>query len=94
MLFDSRFTHSFLSHRLTKHISVEPRKLKSPLVISTPLGQSWVADLFYPTCRVMVEGHCLPTNLILLDMTDFDVNLGMDWSSNHHITLVCREKVV
>ena len=34
-------------------------------------------------CEVVVEGIVLKANLIPLEMTDFDVILGMDWLSNH-----------
>ena len=34
-------------------------------------------------CEVMVEGVLLKANLIPLEMTDFDLILGMDWLSNH-----------
>ena len=33
-------------------------------------------------CEVVVEGMVLKTNLIPLEMSDFDVILGMDWLSN------------
>ena len=39
-------------------------------------------------CRELVEG------LVLLDVIDFDVILGMDWLARHYATLDCREKVV
>ena len=31
---------------------------------------------------------------MVLDLTDFDVILGMDWLSTHGATLDCRDKVV
>ena len=73
---------------------MKPKKLESLFIISTHLGQSWVVDLFYPTYGVMLEGHHLLANLILLNMANFEEILGIDWLSNHHATLVCREKVV
>ena len=76
VLFDSGSTHSFVSPQLTSRLGMEPRKMETPLVVSTPLRRSWVTDVYYPACGVMIEGHQLPTNLILQEMVDFDAILG------------------
>ena len=34
-------------------------------------------------CEILAEGVVLKVNLILLEMFDFDVILGMDWLSDH-----------
>ena len=36
----------------------------------------------------------MPVNLVLLDVMDFDVILGMDWLSQHFATVDCRRKEV
>ncbi|CAJ2662068.1 unnamed protein product [Trifolium pratense] len=36
----------------------------------------------------------LPVDLVVIDMIDFDVILGMDWLSSHHATLDCYNKIV
>ena len=38
-------------------------------------------------CRVIIEGYDFMANLVLLDIQDFDVILGMDWLSRHHATM-------
>ena len=45
-------------------------------------------------CRVIIEGHEFRANLVLLDIQDFDVILGMDWLSRHHATMDCFRKQV
>lgn len=35
---------------------------------------------------------CLSVNLIPLEMSHFDVILGMDWSSANHISIDCADK--
>ncbi|XP_043811986.1 uncharacterized protein LOC122723547, partial [Manihot esculenta] len=39
-------------------------------------------------------GRYLPADLVVLELTDFDVILGMDWLSTYDATLNCRDKVV
>ena len=94
VFFDTGSTHSFLSLGMAERLGVEPRRLVIPLLVTSPLGRVWEADLYFPACKVFIEGHGLPANLVLLGMEDFDVILGMDWLSLHHAVLVCREKVV
>ena len=36
----------------------------------------------------------MSADLVVLDLTDFDIILGMDWLSTHGATLDCRDKVV
>ena len=43
-------------------------------------------------CEVVIEGMVLNVNLIQLEMTDFDIILGMDWLSNHRASMNCFTK--
>ena len=42
----------------------------------------------------MIGGQEFPTDLVSLDMRDFDVVLSMDWLSRHRATLDCYKKEV
>ncbi|XP_020528265.1 uncharacterized protein LOC110007981 [Amborella trichopoda] len=42
----------------------------------------------------VILGCVLPIHLILLDIQDFDVILGMDWLSTPHAIVDCRDKIV
>lgn len=42
----------------------------------------------------MVGKVNLPANLILLDMHDFNISLGIDWLAGHHATMECFTKVI
>ena len=64
------------------------------MVVSLPTGDSLIADRVYMGCRVIIEGHEFMANLVLLDIQDFDVILGMDWLSRHHATMDCFRKEV
>ena len=43
---------------------------------------------------MIIEGHEFRANLVLLDIQDFNVILGMDWLSQHHTTMDCVIKEV
>ena len=64
------------------------------MVVSLPTGDSLIADRVYMGCRVIIEDHEFMANLVLLDIQDFDVILGMDWLSRHLATVDCFRKEV
>ena len=43
---------------------------------------------------MIIGGQEFLEDLILLDIHDFDVILGMDWLSRHHATVDCYRKEV
>ncbi|TYK07688.1 ty3-gypsy retrotransposon protein [Cucumis melo var. makuwa] len=45
-------------------------------------------------CRVEIANHVLDVTLLVLDMQDFDVILGMDWLSANHANIGCFSKEV
>ena len=58
-----------------------------PLSVATPLSDELETDIFFPSCPVFVEGRELLADLVLLDVINFDVILGMDWLARHYTTL-------
>ena len=69
-------------------------KMLFPLSVVTPLSDELEIDIFFPSCPVLVEGRELLADLVLLDVIDFDVILGMDWLVQHYASLDYREEVV
>ena len=57
--------------------------LKSKLVVITPLGEHILRTLVFKGCEILVEDIVLKANLISLEMSDFDVILGIDSLSNY-----------
>ena len=65
-----------------------------PLSVSTPLSDELETDIVFPSCLVLVEGRELLADLVLLDVIEFDVIVGMDWLAQHYAIIDCREKEV
>lgn len=53
-----------------------------------------VIDTVCKSCVIVIDGHELVIDLILLDMKDFDVIIGMDWLASYHATVNCYMKEV
>ncbi|KAL0549288.1 hypothetical protein IC582_013769 [Cucumis melo] len=46
-------------------------------------------------CQIEIAGHVIEVTLLVLDMLDFDVILGMDWLAANHASIDCsRTKVI
>ena len=52
--------------------------------VNTPVGENLRIDAVYLNCIVKVQGNELLVDLLLLEMVDFDVILGMDWLAKHN----------
>ena len=48
-----------------------------PIRVSTPVGESVIVEKVYRSCLVTFVGSNTHVDLIILDMVDFDVILGM-----------------
>ncbi|KAL0541130.1 hypothetical protein IC582_021167 [Cucumis melo] len=46
------------------------------------------------TCQIEIAGHVIEVTLLVLDMLDFDVILGMDWLAANHASIDCSRKEV
>ncbi|XXG42138.1 hypothetical protein AAC387_Pa01g2477 [Persea americana] len=49
---------------------------------------------FYSSCAIKIGEVVLLANLILLEMYDFDIILGMDWFAGYHATMDCFHKTL
>uniref|UniRef100_A0A2N9HUA0 CCHC-type domain-containing protein n=1 Tax=Fagus sylvatica TaxID=28930 RepID=A0A2N9HUA0_FAGSY len=94
VLFDSGSTHSFISHGFARRLNMIPETLDFELSVDTPSGHVMCTDKVYKSCNVLVSGRELEANLVLLDMYEFDVILGMDWLSTFHASIDCFGKKV
>ena len=94
VLIDPGATHSFISVKFITQVNIEIQPIDCSMVVSLPTEDSLIADRVYMGCRVIIESYEFRANLVLLDIQDFDVILGMDWLSRHHATMDCFRKEV
>ena len=81
VLLDPGATHSFVSPVFALKSGWQASRMAIPLSVATPLSDSLDSDIFLPNCPVLIEGRELLADLVLLDVMDFDVILGIDWLS-------------
>ncbi|XP_070040058.1 uncharacterized protein [Nicotiana tomentosiformis] len=93
-LFNLGSTYSYVSSYFASYLVMHHDSLSAPVYVSTPMGDSIVVDRVYRSCVVSIERLKIKVDLILLDMEDFDVALGMDWMSPYHVILDYHAKTV
>ena len=93
ILIDSGATNSFINPTLAKKLGKSLSILDAPFCVSMPSGNFLEASVLkdFP---LLIEGHVLTADLVVLGIYDFDIILGMDWLSKHHATIECHEKEV
>ncbi|XP_019228487.1 PREDICTED: uncharacterized protein LOC109209634, partial [Nicotiana attenuata] len=94
VLFDPASTYSYVSPLFARFLVISSEPLGTPVHVSTPVGDSMVVDRIYRSCVVTFCGFKTRADLLLLDMIDFEVILGMDWLSPYHAVLDCHAKTV
>ncbi|XP_070036402.1 uncharacterized protein [Nicotiana tomentosiformis] len=65
----------------------------SGATVATLVGESLLAEYVYRACQIRVEGRDTLADLIVLDMIDFDMLMGMDWLSSCHGIVDCHAKI-
>ena len=62
--------------------------------LRVPIGSTQVTNLICRNCPLQIGNWDLRADLIVLDIQDFDVILGMDWLSKHCAFIDCRDMKV
>ncbi|KAJ9689170.1 hypothetical protein PVL29_014698 [Vitis rotundifolia] len=86
VLFDPRATHSFFFFFFVP--------LHYSLYVETPMGGKVETKWVCHACVLYIGGLEVTMDLVLLDISSFDVIMGMDWLAQHPAVLDCYLKKV
>ena len=78
VLFDSGASHSFIAASVVIELGLEVETLEEPLYASSPLGIRARIGMICRGCELEISGTLLTVDLRIMDMSEFDVILGMD----------------
>ena len=79
VLFDSGASHSFIAASCVRELGLEVETLEEPLYVSSPLGARTSINMICRGCELEISEILLSVDLRVMDMSEFDVILGMDW---------------
>ena len=94
ILFDYGASHSFIAASVVQELGLEVTTLEKPLYVSSPLGTRVSVDLICRGCELEISGILLTMDLRVMDMSEFDVILGMDWFTIYRVVIDCERKRV
>lgn len=94
MLFDTGSMHSFITLYVVWHVLIPKTFLLYHLAVVTPRDMVLLGNEIFRDCEIMVcDKECLG-DLIVLDIRDFDLILGMDWLFRHYAKVDNRQKII
>ena len=79
----------FIVASCVKGLSLEVETLEKSLYVNSPLGTRASVDKICRACKLEISGILLTMNLRVIDMSEFDVILGMDWLTAHRVVIDC-----
>ena len=62
--------------------------------MNSSLGARVSVDLIYQGCELEISGILLIVDLRVMDMSEFDVILEMDWLTEYRVVIDCERKRV
>ena len=94
VLIDSGATHSFASYAFSKKLCRGEERIRKTFRTALPFGDVLLSE--YWVCQVLIiicdrEFH---VDLIIIDLKDFDVILGMDFLGKYNAVINCRQRKV
>ena len=73
---------------------LEVETLKELLYVSSPLGIRARIGMICCGCELEISGTLLTVDLRIMDMSEFDVILGMDWLMTYMVVIDCERRRV
>ena len=92
VLFDSGASHSFIAASVVIELGLEVEALEEPLYVSSPLGIRARIGMMCRGCELEISGILLTVDLRVMDMSEFDVILGMDWLTAYRVVIDCERR--
>ena len=89
VLFNSGASHSFIATSCVRVLGLEVETLDEPLHVSSPLGTKARIVRICRGCELDISGILLTVDLRVMDMSEFEVILGMDWLTAHWVVIDC-----
>ena len=77
-----------------RELGLEVETLEEPLYVSSPLGTRVSVDLICRGCELEIFGILLIVDMRVIDMSDFNVILRMDWLTAYRVVIDCQRRRV
>ncbi|XP_070006810.1 uncharacterized protein [Nicotiana sylvestris] len=93
-LIDLGSTFSYITPFIASKLDMRSELFPQPVEVSTPVGDSIVANHVYRGCTLLINDCPTSVDLVELVMLDFDVIMCMDWLAACYANIDCHAKLV
>ena len=73
-----------------RELGLEVEALEKPLYVSSPLGTRVSVDLICRGCELEIFEILLTMDLRIMDMSEFNIIIGMDWLTAYRVVIDCE----
>nr|XP_043638012.1 uncharacterized protein LOC122609015 [Erigeron canadensis] len=94
ILFDSGAERSFVALEFKARTKMITGKLEDKYVVEYANGQKYGTNEIVLDSPMTLVDKNFTIDLIPVEISSFDIIVGMDWLSKHHATICCHEKSV
>ena len=91
-MFDSGALHSFIAASCVNVLGLKVESLGKSLHVSSPLGIRVRVDQICRDCELEISRILLTVDLRVMDISNFNVILGMDWLIAHRVVIDCDRR--
>ncbi|RVW69179.1 Retrovirus-related Pol polyprotein from transposon 17.6 [Vitis vinifera] len=92
VLFDTGATYSFISASCANALGLKKERVENLLLIESLMGTNSRVDRICKWCVITLVDRALNVDLRNLDMTRYDVILGMDWLTMYRALIDCHRR--
>ena len=92
VLFDSSASHSFIATSCVNVLGLKVEPLGRLLHVSSPLRVRVRIDQICWDCELEISGILLTMDLRVMEMSNFDVILSMDWLTAYRVVIDCDRR--
>ncbi|GJV00392.1 putative reverse transcriptase domain-containing protein [Tanacetum coccineum] len=94
MIYDSGADRSFVLTTFSTLLDITPDTLDISYAVELADGRIYETNTILRGCTLGLLGHPFNIDLMSVELGSFDVIISMDWLANHHVVIVCDEKIV
>nr|GEW13381.1 putative reverse transcriptase domain-containing protein [Tanacetum cinerariifolium] len=94
ILFNSGIDQSFMSTTFSTLLDVIPDTIDVSYAVELADRRIVETNNVLSGCTIGSLGHPFNIDLMPVELSTFDVIIGMDWLANNHVMIVCDEKIV
>nr|GEU70252.1 hypothetical protein [Tanacetum cinerariifolium] len=94
ILFDSGSDKSFMNTSFSQMINIDPVRLDTNYEVELADGRVASTNIVLKGCTINLVDHLFKTDLMPIELGNFDVMIGMDWLVEQDTVIMCGKKVV